>query len=225
MKRIIFSLLFLASFGAVMAQGDIPTTKPLEINKKKKLDVLPSSSGTALRIPSVLDEKLVKEKKGVSMLPQKKLVQAGTGMKIDPKIAQGEGAKNKPTGDVYLGDIKTKSKFVVLHLRDHGRIDGDRVMTILNKDIIEYNKVLTGSFKTLRIELKEGFNTIEFQALNQGFEGLNTSQFVITDDKNQVLYNNGWYLSTNSKASIIVVKTPTLENPLEEKSKEDQSQN
>ena len=94
-------------------------------------------------------------------------------------------------------------------------------MTILNKDIIEYNKVLSGAFKTLKIELKEGFNTIEFQALNQGFEGLNTSQFVITDDQNRVLYNNGWYLSTNSKASIIVVRTPSLENPLKQKTKEE----
>lgn len=221
MKRIVLILFFLAGLQGLMAQGDLPTTKPIEIGKKNNLDALSSKTGTALKIPSVLDEKLVKEKKGVYILPQKKLRQAGHGMKIDPKIAQGEGAKDKPTGDVYLGDIKTKSKFVILHLRDHGRIDGDRVMTMLNKDIIEYNKVLSGAFKTLKIELKEGFNTIEFQALNQGFEGLNTSQFVITDDQNRVLYNNGWYLSTNAKASIIVVRTPDLENPLKKKSKED----
>ena len=221
MKRIVFVLFFLAGLQGLKAQGDLPTTKPIEIGKKNNLDALSAKTGTALKIPSVLDEKLVKEKKGVYILPQKKLRQAGHGMKIDPKIAQGEGAKDKPTGDVYLGDIKTESRFVVLHLRDHGRIDGDRVMTILNKDIIEYNKVLSGAFKTLKIELKEGFNTIEFQALNQGFEGLNTSQFVITDDQNRVLYNNGWYLSTNSKASIIVVRTPSLENPLKKKTKEE----
>jgi hypothetical protein len=35
------------------------------------------------------------------------------------------------------------------------------------------------------------------------------------------LYNNGWYLSTNSKASIIVVRTPDFENPLKKKTKEE----
>ena len=219
MKRILFFLVCVLVVAGLQAQGDIPTTKPLEIGKKNNLDALSAKKGTFLNMPSVLDEKLVKPKKGVNMLPQKQLVQAGHGMKIDPKIAQGEGQKNKPTGDVHLGDIVTDSRQVVLHLRDHGRVDGDRVMTLLNKDIIEYNKVLAGSFKTLTVTLKDGFNTVEFQALNQGFEGLNTSQFVVTDEQNRVLYNNGWYLSTNSKASIIIVKTPTLENPLEKKEK------
>ena len=171
MKRILFILGCLLLVNGLRAQGDIPTTKPLEIGKKNNLDALSAKKGTLLNMPSVLDEKLVKPKKGVNMLPQRKLVQAGHGMKIDAKIAQNEGKSNKATGDVHLGDIVTDSRTVVLHLRDHGRVDGDRVMTMLNKDIIEYNKVLAGTFKTLTVTLKDGFNTIEFQALNQGFEG------------------------------------------------------
>jgi len=93
MKRIVFVLFFLAGLQGLKAQGDLPTTKPIEIGKKNNLDALSSKTGTALKIPSVLDEKLVKEKKGVYILPQKKLRQAGHGMKIDPKIAQGEGPK------------------------------------------------------------------------------------------------------------------------------------
>ena len=83
-------------------------------------------------------------------------------------------------------------------------MDGDRIKIYLNGEVIEYNVLLTGSFKGVNVDLVQGFNRIEFEALNQGSSGPNTAQ--VADDKGQVIHNNRWNLSTGSRASLIIVK-------------------
>lgn len=194
---------------ALQAQGDLPTTRPLKIGDNNNLDIAPSNQGTSLNIPSVLSESLLSkdEKPTIKMLPDKELVQAGHGMVIDPKIGEKEKKGSKEHfGDQYLGDIKTNAKFIGVVCRDHEYVDGDRVKIYLNGEVVEPNILLSGSFKGVNIDLIEGFNRLDFEALNQGSSGPNTAQVVIADEKGEIIHNNRWNLSTGSKASLIVVK-------------------
>ncbi|WP_222981883.1 hypothetical protein [Flagellimonas meishanensis] len=211
MKRLIFVFLgFSLLFPLTMSsQGDISTTRPLQIGDNNNLDVKASDQGTLLRMPSVIDENLTSkdDKPGVKMLPDKELVQAGHDLVIDPKVGEKEKkSSNEHYGDQYLGDVKTSSRFVGVVCRDHEYVDGDRIKIYLNGEVVEYNVLLSGSFKGVNIDLTEGFNRIEFEALNQGSSGPNTAQVVVADEKGQVIHNNRWNLSTGSKASLIIVK-------------------
>ncbi|WP_420401035.1 hypothetical protein [Flagellimonas sp.] len=208
-KLVFFCSFFVFGFLMVSAQGDIPTTKPLKIGERNNLDILPSNQGTSLRIPSVLDESLTSknDKPGVKMLPDRELVQAGHDLKLSPNIGEKEKKGSKEHfGDQYLGDIKTKARFVGIVCRDHEYVDGDRIKILLNGEIVEYNMLLSGSFKGVNIDLIEGFNRLDFVALNQGSSGPNTAQVVVADEKGEVIHNNRWNLSTGSTASLIVIK-------------------
>jgi len=200
-------LLFLAP--KAWGQGDIPTTRPLEIGNNNNLDALPSNQGSLLRMPSVLDEELISKERVIKMLPDRELVQAGYNMKIDPKVGLPEKNNSKEHfGDQYLGDFKTTAKFVGIVARDHEYVDGDRVKIYVNGAVVEYNLLLSGSFKGINVDLNEGFNRLDFEALNQGSSGPNTAQVVVTDETGKVLHNNRWNLSTGSKASLIIIKEP-----------------
>ncbi|UOY04814.1 hypothetical protein L0P88_12690 [Muricauda sp. SCSIO 64092] len=217
MKRLTF-LLFIAMLPFSMTgQGDLPTTKPLEIGRQNNLDALPSNRGTVLKFPSVLDNDLISKENPVKMLPDRQLLQAGHDLKIDPKVGEREKkGSNKFYGDQYLGDFKTNAKFVGIVARDHEYVDGDRVKIYVNGEVVEYNLLLSGAFKGINIDLIEGFNRLDFEALNQGSSGPNTAQVVVTDEAGKVLHNNRWNLSTGSKASLIVVKEPNLEEEEEQ---------
>lgn len=214
MRRLLGISFFILLFQFGFAQGDIPTTKPLKIGERNNLDYKTSNQGTALRMPSVIDESLTSKEKSpsVKMLPDRQLVQAGHDLVIDPKVGEPEkqGSK-KHFGDQYLGDFKTKAKFIGIVCRDHEYVDGDRVKILLNGEVVEFNILLSGSFKGINVDLTEGFNRLDFVALNQGSSGPNTAQVVVTDDKGEVIHNNRWNLSTGSVASLIVVKEPSDE--------------
>jgi len=147
------------------------------------------------------------EKNQIQMLPNRTLVQAGAFLKIDPKIREKENKKAKNYfGDVNLGTLKTVSKFVGIVCRDHEYVDGDRVRIYLNGDIIEANLTLTAGFQGLNVDLKEGFNTLVFEALNQGASGPNTAQVDVYDDKGNLVYQNIWNLSTGARGTMVVVR-------------------
>jgi hypothetical protein len=90
-----------------------------------------------------------------------------------------ENRKNvsKYDRDYYLGDIKTKSKYIRILCRDHEYEDGDRIKLMLNKAIIHPNITLRNSAYIIDIELKEGLNTIQFIALNEGSSSPNTAHW------------------------------------------------
>lgn len=194
------------------AQGDIPLTRPIEIGTNNNLDFKSSNnSGSLLKIPSVIDKNLIsKEEKKPSMMPNTSLKQAGFDLEIDTNIAVSERNNSQlPAGDMYLGDFKTRDSIVGIAFRDHGEIDGDRIMIVVNDEIVSYNTLLSGSYKTLQIKLKEGFNSVEFRALNQGYAGLNTAQLVALNKENEILMGNNWFLSTGSKANMMIYKEKT----------------
>lgn len=210
MKRLVFSFLGLVlGISVLQAQSDLPTTRPLKIGERNDLDIKSSNQGTLLRMPSVLDESLKdkNDKPSVKMLPDRELLQAGHDMVIDPKVGEKEKKGSKEHfGDQYLGDFKTSSKFVGIVCRDHEYVDGDRIKIYVNGEVVEFNLLLTGSFKGINVDLVKGFNRIEFEALNQGSSGPNTAQVVVADEKGEVIHNNRWNLSTGSRASLIIVK-------------------
>jgi len=209
MKHIIYILLFIFSSNLLIAQGDVSTTKPLKVDAENNLDVKPSNQGTSLRIPSTIDQNLFSKnnKPTVRMLPTRELVRAGHDLVIDPKVGNREKRGSKEHfGDQNLGEVKTGSNFVGVVVRDHEYVDGDRVKIFLNGHVIEPNVLLSGGYKGINVDLSDGFNRIEFQALNQGSSGPNTAQVIITDEAGKVIHNNRWNLSTGSKASLVVVK-------------------
>lgn len=210
--RIYGLILLIVASQHTWAQGDIPLTRPIEIGTNNNLDFKSSNnSGSLLKIPSVIDKNLIsKEEKKPSMMPNTSLKQAGFDLEIDTNIAVSERNNSQlPAGDMYLGDFKTRDSIVGIAFRDHGEIDGDRIMIVVNDEIVSYNTLLSGSYKTLQIKLKEGFNSVEFRALNQGYAGLNTAQLVALNKENEILMGNNWFLSTGSKANMMIYKEKT----------------
>ncbi|MEM9143780.1 MAG: hypothetical protein AAGA86_12395 [Bacteroidota bacterium] len=208
---VVFPVLLLSFFGN--AQTDLPTQKSLEIQANKVDETGQTSTGTSLRIPSVISETPevnldMNPKNPVKMLPDRELVQAGTGMKIDPKVGPREPKEGSKEhfGDMYMGDIKNNGKFVGIVCRDHEYVDGDRVKIYMNDHVVDPNVLLTGAYKGVNVDLKKGFNRLDFEALNVGSSPPNTAQIDVYDDQGKLIYSNKWLLSTGSKATLIITK-------------------
>lgn len=114
--------------------------------------------------------------------------------------------RNGSTTDQFLGDFKSKAKFVNVVYRDHGYTDGDIIQVLVNDDIIHSRVYLTNGYKGFKLDLQPGFNKIDFLALNQGESGPNTAEFQVVDDKGNLVSHNQWNLATGVKATVIIVK-------------------
>lgn len=108
--------------------------------------------------------------------------------------------------DQYLGDFKSNAKSVRIVFRDHQHPDGDRVQIRLNDEIFVPNILLVESYRKLDVDLKTGFNKIDFIALNQGESGPNTAEVRVYDDQGNLMMANRWNLATGTKATFIVIK-------------------
>jgi hypothetical protein len=208
----LFFLCCLLCGSAAIAQTDLPTQKLLEIQAVKKENPMGNTKKSPLlNMPSLIKEPIsldLKRPNPVKMLPDEELVQAGTGLKIDPRIGPGErlGGSGQYFPDQYLGDVRSEGKFIGIVCRDHEYVDGDRVKIWVNEVVVEHNLLLTGGFRGINVDLQSGFNKIEFEALNHGSSAPNTAQVDIYDDKGNKIYSNKWLLSSGSKASLIVTK-------------------
>ena len=125
---------------------------------------------------------------------------------IKQKFSEDRKDVAKFAKDYYLGDIKTTSKTVIIRCRDHEYVDGDRIKLMLNNAVIHPNITLTGQYYSIDIDLKEGFNTIHFVALNEGLSSPNTAQLQVLDADGNVLASSSWLIRTGFKASLIIVK-------------------
>ena len=129
---------------------------------------------------------------------------------FDPKYLKQEPEKemsDKFKQNQYLGDFKTKSGQIKIICRDHQAVDGDMVRVYKDGEVVLDKIYLEGQYKTVYLELKEGFNKIEIEALNQGQSGPNTAEFKVLDESGRIINSNIWNLATGYKASFIVVKT------------------
>ncbi|MFL0352649.1 hypothetical protein [Xanthomarina sp. GH4-25] len=114
--------------------------------------------------------------------------------------------ENGSTTNQYLGDFKTGVSKVNVIYRDHMYPDGDRVRIFVNDEVVMPNALLQSSFNGFQLDLVEGFNKIDFQALNQGDSGPNTAELQILDSTGNIIATGIWNLATGVKATLIVIK-------------------
>ena len=94
-----------------------------------------------------------------------------------------------------------------MKFRDFGAIDGDLVRVSSNDRVIANQLFLDASFKQVKIDLVNGFNKLDFEALNIGTLGGNTAEIQVYDDKGALITNDYWNnLAAGFKASIVVTK-------------------
>lgn len=121
-------------------------------------------------------------------------------------LTNDEEIKSEYGKGMLLGTFGTKSKTVEILCRDHQYVDGDRVRIIVNDRVIIHNINLRADFQSFIIDLKEGRNVIEFEALNQGTSGPNTAQFRVFDDQNNLITENVWNLLTGARGTLVVIQ-------------------
>ena len=208
---LIGSLLFLSNYCFSQIE-----TKPLE--KKIEID---KKSNSILKLPeNNLPDYLKKDffskdpnfenpkgfENNIQMQNEETFINPGDAYLKKLKSNKSEGSAPKFKSDQYLGDFISSTENVRIVFRDHQEPDGDRVQIRFNDDIIYPNILLTQSYKKMDVKLLEGFNKIDFVALNQGESGPNTAEVRVYDDDGNVMMSNLWNLATGSKATFIVVK-------------------
>lgn len=123
----------------------------------------------------------------------------------DAGLKEGRGTLVKH--NISLGDFRTKSKYFIVKLRDYGAIDGDLVKVSSNDQVIRSQVLLQAGFQSIQINLVDGFNKLDFEALNIGSLGGNTAEIQVYDDKGTLVTNDYWdNLAAGFKASIVVTK-------------------
>lgn len=171
---------------------DEPDVKPLALPVKKFTDSFDLTNSNS---------------KSFTMLQENELVNPGV-------IYEEKWRKKKPVKEEgmqyekeqYFGEHKISSKYIRILYRDFQVQDGDLIRIFSNDDVIAPRVFLTNSFQGYKLELEDGFNKIDFLALNQGDSGPNTAEFMVIDDHDQIIYSNAWNLATGGKATIIFVK-------------------
>ena len=113
---------------------------------------------------------------------------------------------NKFKVDQFLGEIRNDGEYVNIVLRDHEYPDGDLIKVKVNEDIVMPAILLTEKAKGFKLELKSGFNVVDFVALNQGSSGPNTAEIIVYDDQGKLVGTNRWNLATGVKATYIIYK-------------------
>ncbi len=105
-----------------------------------------------------------------------------------------------------LGTLYSASKFVRLEFRDFQLVDGDRIKVYVNGKILSSNIKLDGLYYTLKVDLNNGYNRIDIQALSSGYSGPNTAQIKVYDDQGVVITNQKWNINTGEFATLSIVK-------------------
>lgn len=213
MMRLLF-MAFMCFGSSIFAQIEMPSNPmsldPIEMkNDSPKGYELPSSKTPSLIIPKEPNPQKKydlgkEEKENFSMIDDAFIEYES---KLKPRMfVKDKEIKSEYGKDMYLGDVSTRGNKVTIHYRDHEYVDGDRVRIYVNGDMMIANVMLEAKFKGFDLELEDGFNKIEFEALNQGSSGPNTAQMQILDEAGNVLATYEWNLLTGNKATAIVVK-------------------
>jgi len=125
---------------------------------------------------------------------------------IRQSFNEGSGSTSEYQKDFNLGFLETDSNYIIIKCRDHEYIDGDRIRLMINGSIIYSNITLSSNFYIVDVDLKDGYNNIEFIALNEGEASPNTAQLVVYDEFGKLLSNKKWLISTGYKATLSVYK-------------------
>ena len=182
-------------------------------NQNRKIDIAPPKTKTVLPNVTLLNPNAFTIKKEERKDLPKGMMNQNNEYFLNPgdsyvKKLNKEKEKNPNNylGDAYLGDIATVSDAANIVCRDFEYVDGDRVRIMVNDEIVVQNLTLDSSFRGINLKLGEGFNKIDFIALNQGDSGPNTAELRIYDDNKKLISSNQWNLATGAKATLIIVK-------------------
>ena len=208
---LIASFLFLSNYCFSQIETK-PLEKKIEIDKKSNSIIkLPDNN-----LPDYLKKDFLSKnpasddlngfENNIQMQNEETFINPGDAYLKKLKSNKSEGSAPKFKSDQYLGDFISSTENVRIVFRDHQEPDGDRVQIRFNDDIIYPNILLTQRYKKMDVKLLEGFNKIDFVALNQGESGPNTAEVRVYDDDGNVMMSNLWNLATGSKATFIVVK-------------------
>lgn len=126
--------------------------------------------------------------------------------KIRQDFSEGKNKNSDLNRDFFLGNIETRSNYVMIKCRDHEYVDGDRIRLMLNGSVIHPNIILNSTYYTVDIDLDDGYNNIDFIALNEGKSSPNTAQLVVYDQYGNEISNKSWLLSTGYKAKLVIFK-------------------
>ena len=113
---------------------------------------------------------------------------------------------NKFKVDQFLGEIRNDGEYVNIILRDHEYPDGDLIKVQVNENVVMPAILLTEKAKGFKLDLKNGFNVVDFVAINQGSSGPNTAEIIVYDDQGKLVGTNRWNLATGVKATYIIYK-------------------
>ncbi len=114
--------------------------------------------------------------------------------------------ENKFRTSLELGRYETSTARIRIVCRDHSYVDGDRVKLYVNEQVIRRSITLEGGYYIIDIDLREGFNRIDIEALNQGSSGPNTAEFKVFDDNGNLLASREWNILTGYIATMVVMK-------------------
>ena len=203
MKKIIIFTFFLLS---IVSYSQIE-------NQNRKIDIAPPKTKTILPNVTLLNPNAFTIKKEERKDLPKGMMNNNKEYFLNPGDAyvkklnkEKEKNPNNYLGDAYLGDVATVSDAANIVCRDFEYVDGDRVRIMVNDEIVVQNLTLDSSFRGINLKLGEGFNKIDFIALNQGDSGPNTAELRIYDDNKKLISSNQWNLATGAKATLIIVK-------------------
>jgi len=182
-------------------------------NQNRKIDIAPPKTKTVLPNVTLLNPNAFTIKKDEKKDLPKGMMNQNNEYFLNPGDAyvkklnkEKEKNPNNYLGDAYLGDIATVSDAANIVCRDFEYVDGDRVRIMVNDEVVVQNLTLDSSFRGINLKLGEGFNKIDFIALNQGDSGPNTAELRIYDDNKKLISSNQWNLATGAKATLIIVK-------------------
>lgn len=126
---------------------------------------------------------------------------------IGKKYWKGKDVTHKKLeSNLTLGTIYSNTRSVKIECRDHSYVDGDRIQIYLNEKVVSGNIGLKGNYYVLYINLEQGYNRIDFQALNQGFSGPNTAELNVYDNKGNLISAKEWNLPTGATATLGIIK-------------------
>lgn len=223
MNRILLFIILIGmatkSFGQSEFNTKFKSIPPINIKPEEKKPVLSAPETPKIVTPNVFNDTNIYNAKpkvnnsfqmgltsGFSMTPTKKFVNPG-----DKVVARMNKKADNEDQIVYrrnqnLGEFRTKSLTAKVTYRDYGEVDGDQIRVLLNDKEIATGIYLDSNFKGFEITLVDGFNKIDFEALNQGHLGPNTAEFQVYDDKGALISASQWNLATGFKATIIITK-------------------
>ena len=126
--------------------------------------------------------------------------------RLNRKESESNKNINKFKVDQFLGEIRNDGEYVNIILRDHEYPDGDLIKVEVNENVVMPAILLTEKAKGFKLDLKSGFNVVDFVALNQGSSGPNTAEIIVYDDQGKLVGTNRWNLATGVKATYIIYK-------------------